>query len=143
MIIYLTISLIIIIGIFIYMAIEMRQLKKRLSEYVYIEKELQQCNEYDLLSGLKNRNSFILQSQKEQADIITVLVCDIDVLKIINDISGHQAGDSVIRKTGLILRQTCPINSHIFRMGGDEFLALIYRGKDLKEDSKIKKKLNN
>lgn len=80
-----------------------------------------------MLSGLKNRNSFIRFAQQieKRGDSVSVMVCDIDGLKIINDTLGHLAGDEIIRKPAAVLQDTCPNNATIFRMGGDKFLVII------------------
>ncbi len=89
------------------------------------ERELRFFSEYDMLTGSYNRNAFDRQVQmlKKTAEL-SVLVCDIDGLKIINDTLGHAAGDEVIRIAAEILRQNATENSKIYRMGGDKFLIL-------------------
>lgn len=91
--------------------------------------ELQIRSDYDVVSSLKNRNSFasIAQQIEKQNTPVSVLVCDIDGLKIINDTLGHMVGDTIIRKAAEVLRETSPVNAQIFRMGGDEFLVLIQK----------------
>ena len=56
---------------------------------------------------------------------MTVLVCDIDGLKAINDKYGHLIGDKIIRQAATLLERCCPELSYLFRMGGDEFFILI------------------
>lgn len=112
-------------------------LKKQLITYQNIEKELRCRSECDLLSGLKNRNAVVQFVQGIEDKPMSVLMCDIDGLKIINDTLGHWAGDQLIRKTALILKAACPSETAIFRMGGDEFLAVLPEGTPLSRTEKI------
>ena len=90
-------------------------------------KELNICCEKDALTGVANRTSFykIIENFKKINSGVTVLVCDIDGLKAINDQYGHFIGDKIIRQAANLLESCCPELSYLFRMGGDEFLILI------------------
>jgi len=107
------------------LAIQVGVLKKRLWQQQNIERELRYYSEYDILTSLKNRNAFSKQVQSLDRGNLTVLVCDIDGLKIVNDTLGHWAGDQLIRQTAEVLKQVCPSEAQIFRMGGDEFLIVL------------------
>ena len=89
--------------------------------------DLQRKSEHDALTGLKNRMAFAAAAHaiENGGEEATVLVCDIDGLKWINDTLGHQVGDDVIRQAADALIACCPKGTQIFRMGGDEFVALI------------------
>lgn len=83
--------------------------------------------DYDVLSGLKNPNAFwrgIKEMEKNNTKA-GMLVCDIDGLKLINDASGHNAGDNVIQKAAELIRRACPAQASIFRTGGDEYVILL------------------
>ena len=86
---------------------------------------LRRLSEYDRLSGLKNRNAFLRCALQEGHAAVTVLACDIDGLKLVNDTLGHWAGDRLIRRTAAVLREVCPAEAQAFRIGGDEFLLLL------------------
>lgn len=86
---------------------------------------------HDALTGLINRREFeryvelALQSAKRDGEIHCVCYLDLDQFKIVNDTSGHIAGDELLRRlsTGLpgLLRDT-----DVFaRLGGDEFGVLL------------------
>lgn len=90
----------------------------------------------DTLTGLFNRNYFgeYLKSQLASVStmpddapqrIISVVMFDIDHFKKINDVYGHQAGDTVLGQTGLILKQCFRRTDVIARYGGEEFLAIL------------------
>lgn len=86
----------------------------------------------DTLTGLNNR--VLLQSslekaihQNDRANIaMTLIMLDLDHFKKINDELGHDVGDSVLKLMGDFLKQYFRATDMIFRVGGEEFLALIY-----------------
>ncbi|MBR1864209.1 MAG: diguanylate cyclase [Ruminococcus sp.] len=93
----------------------------------------------DGLTGLGNRNAFIEfekeLSQGTEGKCIFVQF-DINDLKKVNDTYGHSAGDDHITAATNILKETFGKNSRCFRMGGDEFLAVVTGG-NCKERSKV------
>jgi diguanylate cyclase (GGDEF)-like protein/PAS domain S-box-containing protein len=86
---------------------------------------------HDALTGLVNRNEFdsILQQAVEEAqrDEVEHALCylDLDQFKIVNDTSGHLAGDELLRQLGDILRQQIRKGDSLARLGGDEFGVLM------------------
>ena len=60
----------------------------------------------------------------ETNDSISLIFLDINGLKKINDIKGHEAGDNLIKTAANILK-TVFKDSYIFRAGGDEFVVVI------------------
>ena len=56
---------------------------------------------------------------------LTVVVCDIDFFKQINDRFGHPAGDQVIKNVATILRKTVRNADAVIRWGGEEFLVIL------------------
>ncbi len=55
----------------------------------------------------------------------TLLVCDLDNLKLVNDTLGHKAGDELIKGVARALSQRLRETDVLARMGGDEFAALL------------------
>ncbi len=86
----------------------------------------------DSLTGLNNRS--LLQSSLENAisqshrsgTPMAMIILDIDYFKIINDQFGHDVGDLVLKKTGRFLAKSFRSSDSVFRIGGEEFLVLIY-----------------
>lgn len=97
---------------------------KKISEDRKLIDELCIAAEYDLLSGLKNRNAFVrfADDVKRNNKHISLLVCDIDGLKIINDSLGHIAGNEIIKAASLILCKVTPKDAIVYRTGGDEYV---------------------
>lgn len=83
----------------------------------------------DLLTGVNNRNAFELdvKRMREQGgqDGMTVLVCDLDMLKKINDQRGHAAGDEYICALARLLTDRFKEQGETYRIGGDEFATLL------------------
>jgi diguanylate cyclase (GGDEF)-like protein len=86
---------------------------------------------YDRLTGILNRANFEKQAQRElrrakgSTAYYSVLFCDMDHLKRVNDELGHEAGDRVLRAVGAALKKSLRGNDLIGRYGGDEFVALL------------------
>lgn len=85
---------------------------------------------HDSLTGLPNRAYAEAQIsrtlQADSPDLAAVLFIDLDNVKTINDGYGHHAGDAVIRAAAHRLRATLRADDFVARMGGDEFVALIF-----------------
>lgn len=100
----------------------------------------------DSLTGLTDR--ILLTSSLERACLfgashnvpMTLIALDLDNFKSINDQFGHNAGDSVLRDMGDLLRGNIRKSDTVFRLGGEEFLALLYKT-DLDEGCIIAEKL--
>ena len=87
----------------------------------------------DAMTGLETRNSYerdILKYDREYLENpgtqFIFLFADLNNLKSVNGMYGHTAGDEYISFIGRILREGLKEAEHIYRMGGDEFLA-VYR----------------
>lgn len=82
----------------------------------------------DALTGLYNRsyfNEYSSQVSEEQLKYMGVVVCDVDGLKLTNDMLGHAAGDALLKKVAGSLKQTFGDTGEVFRFGGDEFIVLV------------------
>jgi diguanylate cyclase (GGDEF)-like protein/putative nucleotidyltransferase with HDIG domain len=83
----------------------------------------------DFLTGLPNARSLFVHLAQEVARCrrmktsLTVMVCDIDGLKKINDSFGHLEGDKLLREFSVRLKDACRGYDYVARMGGDEFVV--------------------
>ena len=96
----------------------------------------------DELTGVKNKHAYVDVEHKMDAQIsqkkktaFAVAVFDINGLKQVNDIYGHQAGDKYIKDGCAIICNTFK-HSPVFRIGGDEF-AVVIQGSDYKNIDSI------
>lgn len=84
----------------------------------------------DSLTGLLNHAAFhdavglALQRSADSQQVALVLF-DLDYLKLINDVHGHQTGDAALRAVADVLRATTRDTDRVARLGGDEFAALL------------------
>ena len=112
---------------------------KQLQEEVQRQRdELQQLNDRllsisrtDGLTGLINRRHLEerLQEQFEHAkrlgEPFTVVMCDLDKFKSVNDTYGHQAGDAVLKQLAELLTHQAREIDHVGRYGGEEFMLVL------------------
>ncbi len=78
--------------------------------------------EHDDLTGLLNRRMFDEFAKQVEGLTGSVIMCDIDRFKAVNDAYGHQVGDEVIRTFACILTH---FGDYAGRMGGEEFALLL------------------
>ncbi len=82
----------------------------------------------DLLTGINNRNAFEQDSKRLRRDEqqgLTVLACDLNMLKNVNDQRGHAAGDEYIISLARLLVERFKDRGDTYRIGGDEFATLL------------------
>lgn len=85
----------------------------------------------DLLTGLPNRNAFEKEMERlrgQNQKIAAVVVADLNDLKKINDTWGHQSGDKSLVIAANSLKTVYPECSGLYRIGGDEFCAILMEG---------------
>lgn len=93
--------------------------------------EMANSANYDALTNLLNRRSFdkYMSSSIEAAitenNGFSVLMCDIDDFKKVNDTYGHDCGDKVLINVAEKLKGTVRGNDVVFRWGGEEMLILL------------------
>ncbi|SET18456.1 GGDEF domain-containing protein [Thalassotalea agarivorans] len=102
-----------------------------LSYMLDVQKELEFKASTDALTGLFNRRHFIRASNKLLALAgrhkfpISVIMCDIDHFKAINDKYGHPAGDAVLREYAKLMESLLRVGDIVARYGGEEFVILL------------------
>lgn len=104
-----------------------------LHKHVEVEQDLARS---DPLTGIYNRRAFLEQLQdrldlaSRQGKPITLAYIDLDDFKCVNDRSGHEEGDRVLRLIANTLAASIRRTDIVARLGGDEF-ALLIVGADL------------
>ena len=100
----------------------------------------------DDLTGVKNRNAYGEFEKKIDEQIrageeveFAIAIFDVNGLKTVNDTQGHMAGDQYIRTASKLVCETFK-HSPVFRVGGDEFVAIL-RGTDFEKREELRCKL--
>ncbi|MFL0164210.1 HD domain-containing phosphohydrolase [Candidatus Clostridium helianthi] len=114
-----------------------------------VKKELEERLEYlcynDQLTGLYNRRYY--EEELKSLDVkenypLTIVLGDVNGLKLINDSFGHVVGDELIKKSAQIIKNGCRSQDVVIRLGGDEFVILLPKT-DTYEAEKIVENINN
>jgi len=92
------------------------------------EEEIVYLNNHDFLTGIYNRR--YLEMEKERVDRegflpLSVMIGDINGVKLVNDAFGHAEGDVLIIETAKIIQNCCRDGDIAARTGGDEFIILM------------------
>jgi diguanylate cyclase (GGDEF)-like protein len=107
------------------------QLERRVEEVHALQAMLQEQAIRDPLSGLYNRRYLDETLDRELARAlregypVSIVMCDIDHFKTLNDTYGHQAGDEVIRSLSRFMREQARASDILCRYGGEEFLLVL------------------
>lgn len=119
--------LISIVVIFIVDNIRRRKIVKKLEN---AKRYLQHANNYDLLTGIKNRAKFNIDLPKliGGEKPCAVMMMDIDNFKKINDTYGHNMGDEALKQIGLRLQNVSSEVMTPYRFAGDEFIVIVESG---------------
>ena len=100
-------------------------------ELVNANDRLELLASHDPLTGLANRRALNdlfhreLQLARRNSFPITVVVCDIDEFKQVNDTLGHAGGDEVLRLVARSLQSSSRGSDIVARTGGDEFVVVL------------------
>ena len=88
---------------------------------------------HDALTGVLNRTAFekrlseALRSARADGETHVMIYFDLDQFKVVNDTSGHVAGDELLRQVTVVLQRRLRDGDTFARLGGDEFGVLLER----------------
>ena len=116
--------------------LNLEKARKKERKLLKEKRMLKERSEKDALTGLANRyklNDFaekVFEKAKDNREMLSVEIFDVDYFKQFNDTYGHQAGDQCLEQIGRILDRFMQEDEDVFcaRYGGDEFI-IIYYGK--------------
>jgi diguanylate cyclase (GGDEF)-like protein/PAS domain S-box-containing protein len=83
---------------------------------------------HDELTGLYNRRFY--EEEMKRIDTprnlpLTIVMGDVNGLKLVNDSFGHVIGDELLKKAAKAIKKGCRADDIIARLGGDEFIAIL------------------
>lgn len=117
---------------------EIRMIKLRSNEVLSIVRnitdqkvnrlKIEHLSYHDQLTGLYNRRFFeeeLKRLDTERNLPLTIVMLDVNGLKLTNDAFGHLVGDDLLRRIGEIMKQQCRSEEILARIGGDEFVILL------------------
>ena len=119
-----------VVGIFVHVA-DVSPLKRAQEELRIAREQAERQAAHDPLTGLPNR--LLLQETIARAIAaarrthghLALFSIDIDHFKTVNDTFGHAAGDRLLVELAVRLRHSLRASDTVFRVGGDEFVALL------------------
>lgn len=116
-----------------------------ITERLRAEEQIRFLSYHDKLTGLHNRahiEAVLPELEKPGALPLSMIMADVNGLKLVNDVFGHQQGDMLLVALATVLKKSCRQTDIIARWGGDEFLIILPRtGKE--ECSKICEQIQN
>jgi diguanylate cyclase (GGDEF)-like protein len=108
--------------------------RSRAVENLLISREqMRRLASIDELTGLANRRTMAEQLRvqerrcHERHEQYSIILCDIDHFKRINDVYGHEVGDKVITAVAQVLKENLREFDTVARWGGEEFLVMLPR----------------
>jgi diguanylate cyclase (GGDEF)-like protein/PAS domain S-box-containing protein len=99
-----------------------------ITELKRMQDELHYLLEHDDLTGLYNRRRFEKEIDRLNVESqlpLSIIIADINGLKLINDSFGPAEGDKIIVETANVITSCCREGDFLFRTGGDEFSLLL------------------
>ncbi|MGE5450128.1 MAG: HD domain-containing phosphohydrolase [Methanomassiliicoccales archaeon] len=99
-----------------------------ITEKVVAERQLAHLRFHDKLTGVYNRDYVdnVLQEWDDEAKLpLTLVLGDVNGLKLTNDVFGHLEGDRLLIQVAEIMQQASRLQDVVARWGGDEFVILM------------------
>lgn len=111
-----------------------------IDDQIKSQSEVQYLRSHDPLSGIYNRQHFMLEAKRldvpEQMPL-SIIFGDINGLKLINNAVGHENGDRMIVEAARLIKGQCRENDVPCRFGGGQFCILMPRTNDTASEALI------
>lgn len=101
---------------------------KNAIDFVRRKEEILYLSYHDKLTGLYNRRFYeeeVNMLDNKENFPLTVIIGDVNGLKLINDAFGHQLGDRLLQTAADSIKEACRTEDIVARWGGDEFIILL------------------
>ncbi|GEM_PF-697380 len=101
---------------------------RNIDERKRIERDVLYLSYHDQLTGLFNRRYYdeqLLRMDREENLPLTLVIADINGLKLTNDVFGHLVGDNLLKTFAKVLHKKCRPGDVAVRIGGDEFVLML------------------
>lgn len=101
---------------------------KDITDQKNAEEQVLYISYHDQLTGLYNRRFYeeeLMRLDTKRNFPLTIVMGDVNGLKLINDSFGHAMGDELLKKAANVIKSGCRTDDIIARLGGDEFVALL------------------
>jgi len=97
------------------------------------EDQIRYIGFHDQLTDLHNRHYFESCTEElKEIPLLSVIMTDVNGLKLINDTYGHKVGDELLKNYAELLRKSFKQSDLIFRWGGDEFIIILRNTEEAK-----------
>lgn len=108
--------------------LEAIRMEMDITERKKVEDELEFLSIHDALTGLYNRGYF--EEEMRRLDNprfcpVSIIVCDVDRLKPVNDFWGHTEGDILLQAAAQAIKRPFRSSDVVARIGGDEFVVIL------------------
>jgi len=151
--VWIFLAIVVLIGSMIQLSSAYRQKQKQIQELNDLNeklnihsKKMEQQAKTDALTGLLNRSGVAASLLEFQTAVrhnkgqLSVIFCDVDLFKQVNDTYGHGVGDQVIVRVASLLEESTRADDLVVRWGGEEFV-LFCPQTSLKAATKLAEKL--
>lgn len=110
---------------------QMNEIKNEANEIRKRSQEVEYESRHDALTGLYNRKAYedkiteTIYNLERYNVPASMIICDIDFFKKINDNFGHKVGDLALKKLAELLKERLRKYDFIYRYGGEEFVIIL------------------